>query len=1078
MLVRLDHNDLVADNQFTLSDGNILRSRIDTIYADESTLLGELTDFAGNAQVSLQTHNVLAATGNLLVSGNHDLRDWRFGSQNEVGLLTLQSTADLTLQGSMGDGFAASGWLLDEDSWSFNLVAGRDTGSVAPMDTLTDSADLILANNAVLRTGTGELGLAAGRDLRLSNQSSVIYTAGRSDYTTYPDPFDIDAIFLRGDPDSAAPVVYPDSGILHFAELSASLGTLFYPTAGGDIRISTGRDLIGAASNQLPSSWLPHFSGEILLSAGFRPSKAVDLTTWGVHFDRFQQGIAALGGGNIDVQAGRNIQDLSLSIPTTGKLVAPLADAGSVDEAIAINGGGNARITSGGDIQQLNLLIERGIAEVRAAGDIGSGANGIGSILMLSDASLQLRAGGDLQIDAVSNSTALPLSRQLADNRSNYFFTYASDAELDLLALTGDVIFNNNTAAVVAAKNDLNFASSDSTQVGQNRAGNWNSLRVLPPKLKVTAATGDIEFRNSDVSLVPSVDNELVLAAARNIRSMSESGTANPTLRIADADGLPTALDSAVSYINAARDDIFTRLFGVWRNPLTHAAKPYADNDSRAWIVARDGNIESGQPLNFDINMPATIKAGTDLRNVSFYLQHNTVADKSFIEVGGDLAYNISTNPETGLLKTNLQDGITVAGPGRLEVIAGGDINLGGGAGIVSIGNRDNPALTSATGAAIRLLAGIGDEPDYTGFADTYLSNSDSFTDQWQAFLTEDVQDALLLDLVNSHTGQTEATTRDEALAVINTLSETERVQLAREAFDVSGSEIQRDLIFRVYVDEVREGGIQDLRDESAEGLSGFARSYAAIEQLFSSATEWAGDIRMIFSTVQTQRGGDLSLIAPGGDIDVGLAAQFAGLNKRNTELGIQVLGAGDVQAVVDGSINVNASRILALDGGDIMLWSSFGDIDAGRGAKTALTIPPPQTVFDPDTGSFVVIVSPTVAGSGIQAAASSREPGSVFLFAPNGIVDAGDAGISSQGDVLIAAQQVLGADNIDVGGISIGIPTASALGASLAGIGDVASSATDSASEAMNQAMTEAANSIAESNVAFVTVDIIGIGK
>ena len=74
-------------------------------------------------------------------------------------------------------------------------------------------------------------------------------------------------------------------------------------------------------------------------------------------------------------------------------------------------------------------------------------------------------------------------------------------------------------------------------------------------------------------------------------------------------------------------------------------------------------------------------------------------------------------------------------------------------------------------------------------------------------------------------------------------------------------------------------------------------------------------------------------------------------------------------------------------------------------------------------------------------------EPGDVDLVAPTGEVNAGDAGIGSAGNLNIAAPQVVGLDNIQVGGVATGVPTeAGGLAASLTGVSSVGSSATDSA--------------------------------
>ena len=60
----------------------------------------------------------------------------------------------------------------------------------------------------------------------------------------------------------------------------------------------------------------------------------------------------------------------------------------------------------------------------------------------------------------------------------------------------------------------------------------------------------------------------------------------------------------------------------------------------------------------------------------------------------------------------------------------------------------------------------------------------------------------------------------------------------------------------------------------------------------------------------------------------------------RRSELGVVVQSTGSVNAVSFGDLQVNESRVFAADGGNILVWSTRGDIDAGRGAKTAISAP------------------------------------------------------------------------------------------------------------------------------------------
>ena len=104
---------------------------------------------------------------------------------------------------------------------------------------------------------------------------------------------------------------------------------------------------------------------------------------------------------------------------------------------------------------------------------------------------------------------------------------------------------------------------------------------------------------------------------------------------------------------------------------------------------------------------------------------------------------------------------------------------------------------------------------------------------------------------------------------------------------------------------------------------------------------------------------------------------------------------SGDVDAFSYSDFEVNQSRVFAADGGNILVWATEGNIDAGRGAKTSISAPALNIAYDPN-GQPAVTLRAAVAGSGIQALAASKGvlPGDVDLFAPHGVVNANDAGI------------------------------------------------------------------------------------
>jgi len=266
------------------------------------------------------------------------------------------------------------------------------------------------------------------------------------------------------------------------------------------------------------------------------------------------------------------------------------------------------------------------------------------------------------------------------------------------------------------------------------------------------------------------------------------------------------------------------------------------------------------------------------------------------------------------------------------------------------------------------------------------------------------------------------------------------------------------------------------LNDElSATGLAhtlqgaSYDRGYNAINALFPTedalgqTLTYSGDLNMFFSQLKTEQGGDINVMVPGGSVVVGVPNPPANLNTvkgfttatglnvpGTVNLGILVLGQGAVEGFADQNFDVNQSRILTLEGGDIILWASNGGIDAGKGAKSASGAPPPVIQTDAN-GNLFVNPSNSVSGSGIGQLLTvpGISAGLVNLIAPKGVVNAGDAGIRVAGNLNIAAVQVIGAGNITVVGTSTGVPVseAGALASALSGansIGDASKTAVE----------------------------------
>ena len=264
------------------------------------------------------------------------------------------------------------------------------------------------------------------------------------------------------------------------------------------------------------------------------------------------------------------------------------------------------------------------------------------------------------------------------------------------------------------------------------------------------------------------------------------------------------------------------------------------------------------------------------------------------------------------------------------------------------------------------------------------------------------------------------------------------------------------------FINAVRSGDNRYLRSSVFQGL---LDSDVRLEQ---DGQFYAGDIVSVLSTVQTQDGGNLRAATPGGSIDAGTTGDaLAGFqNKEARDLGYIVFREGNLSAYVLDSFNVNSSRAVTQGGGDLLMWAATGNIDAGRGTQSSASLAGFEPQFDA-FGNFVDQLPLTVSGSGIQTVAGSDgTSGGLFLTAPFGIIDAGDAGISSDSLLVLAAQEVANADFIASSGPSFGVPTAAVpVAVGLTSLGDVTASATAAATEATQRAAAAQAEQEAASN-------------
>ena len=981
-----------------------------------------------------------------------------------VGDLIVRSVGQLNINAPLTDGYVNGGpTLMNSDSWSFQLVSGADLSSADTMATNNLSAadklinpnigDLTLGSGASVHTGTGDINLAAGGNIVFADQTATVYSGGRSSqidpygtldnqHTGYGSPYNGAVMYS----------FYPNGA---------------YPIDGGSVTFQAGADIFGAVSNQfIQSSWL-NVQGQTPLM-----SNLFSLTAWMVDASQFQQNIGSFGGGAVNVNASGNINDLSVMMPTTGKQLG----TSNTTNALDVEGGGLMNISAGGNIYGGAYYLGQGVGTISAGGEI-TGSQQInvmnafvsGPQLVMSgnqsdpingNTSFTLNANQGIKISGVSDAMVLYKPNGPAPE----FFSYTDKSKLTLNSLGGDIHLNSDTSVMTR------LLSWNPTDYWQNLAN------VYPASMDATAFNGSVVLGN-DIILFPSALSNVNVLANQSISSDNTTCT-NGLCSLTMSDANPSLIGTANNVINTFTpyDPVFSMFntssidSGTAVSQSIHAQIPVHTADKTpARFVTQVGDISRVQ-----INMPkqSIIQAGNDLVNSPILIQQINAYDTSVISAGRDIKFvtdlfpNFNwqysqltpTSPPIGIPGSLISDSnmIQVAGPGTTLLKSGRNLDLGSAIGLSSVGNLYNSALSS-TGANLDILVGLnGGVANYSAFIDKYIVTNPLYVTQYKqltALITPFMQQMSSNPLMNDA----------QALAAFANLAPNQTLSIQTQLNSIVSS---------VFFNELYIAGSASASDKTKGNAGGFT----AIATLFPS-NQWQGDINVYFSKIQTLSGGDINLMVPGGQVNAGLAVAPDGA-KSADQLGIVTQANGAINAYVKNDFIVNTSRVMTLGGGDILIWSSDGNIDAGKGAKGALSVTIDPPYFD-STDKLVIPPPRITSGSGIRSVASGyQKAGNVSLFAPKGIVNAGEAGIGGN-NVTISAAAVMGTNNIQVGGTSTGVPQASSgsLAAGLTGASNLTANVTQVAQTSAE--LDEKSKKInSNSALSLLSIDLLGFGE
>jgi filamentous hemagglutinin family protein len=1002
--------------------------------------------------------------------------------------LTLRAAGDLNVQASISDGYTPSGAASTTvaaaqkitpaavvarvdgqylQGGRIRLVGGADLGAANPLATvaLADAGDVNIgaANKDVLvRSTTGSIQIAAGRDVSLLNHRAAVYTTGM--------PVDDATGYIAK---SYLPTGYLNSnGTVQSALLSQ----------GGSVAVQAARDVVGATDSapQFGSEWL--WRG--LDAAGGLP-------TWWVRYDRFKQGFASLGGGNVSVAAGRDALNVEASAASSGYV---LRDANGKAVAAQRYGGGDLTLSAGRDVVAGFVLDDLGALRVQGGRDIVAAADVPALQVLHGNSDIQIEARNNLDLGLVTSFGLVSGTKQ-ANGRilANFITGLAEQAQLQVEADAG----NLNYRAI---------ATTEGGSTAEQHATNPGIEKVIADHASFEAPFGSVAL--GTVHQVPGAGSSLTVLAQQDATVGTVSVGGSSALQ-----ALPTMVTGSS---NA------TDLLMVFEPGLT----PLDTQDRTPLrIVAEQGDatisasLQSTHPLRLLAGRDVVLGSDSGFSGVA--IQHQAASEMSLVQAGRDIVFAATGNQNTTDLKLH--------GPGDLLVVAGRGIDLKTSGGIGATGNRENAALPDVS-ANLTVLAGVSlSGSDYSQATAWYLPllggtgiaghaadlaaqiaalnagqalpalgsadaasfmalSVDAQAKQARALVGDTLFDAALLADAQRRAADASLSLASATTAFAK-LGDTERLNVvgaalaqawvaklssaqqhvqvlamlaaqgsdiataaatalqwyvgssdlaqALDAFAALAPERQALFINQVLVGEIRGAGRAASVLSGAERDAAYLRAYQALQTVFSEAGQ-NGNLNMGSSQLRTLQGSAITVLTPRGGVNVG--ELVSGPHPKSaSQLGIVTGAGGNISVAVRDDVNVNQSRVFTVGKGDLLMWSSLGNLDAGRGAKTVTGAPPPVFRFDA-FGNFVIDTSGSYSGSGIAVLDASS---TLDLYAPKGEINAGDAGIKSLGNAFLGAARFVGADNLNIGGVAVGAPAAASSGGETAGMAVLGASAT-----------------------------------
>ncbi len=454
----------------------------------------------------------------------------------------------------------------------------------------------------MIRTGTGDITIDAGGSVYLMNQMATIYTAGQ---------LSPDSSTLAGfnSPTESGNATYDQTLIYGRGFIApATQYTAQYTENGGNIVINAQQDIehvtkkttgtvttyVADTSWQFPTNWLYRrgaTSSAGVFDVNAADSSEVTSTTWWVDFSNFFEGIGALGGGNVSLNAGDDIINVDAVVPTNARMTyVPVTNSsgdliGGTPGPLLELGGGDLSVIAGGTIEGGAYYVEKGEGLIEAA-TISTPASDTARISAEDTAlgqttplPLTLFVGGTsdfnsfftveatngITLGSTVNPFLLPQGINNGFDDNGVFSTYGAGSGVSVSSLLGDITIQGSEAVgsnLPGSLYNAYFSNASPGNVGkltveksrnktpwtltlEPTSGNNDDLvteygnfyNYSPPIFKATAFSGNINY-SSDQRLAASQKGTLSLLAAGKVEGafLFDGDEESATISVLDND--------------------------------------------------------------------------------------------------------------------------------------------------------------------------------------------------------------------------------------------------------------------------------------------------------------------------------------------------------------------------------------------------------------------------------------------------------------------------------------------------------------------------------------------------------------